>query len=90
MTLVLHDDLFDAQFVRALAYTRAGGAEIGECVETARRITKTDGELWYREWLATAERRGSRSARTGRTSSRRWSTSRRHAPRWTPSGVLIG
>lgn len=56
MTLVLHDDLFDAQFVRALAYTRSGGAEIGECVETARRITKTDGELWYREWLATAER----------------------------------
>lgn len=56
MTLVLDDDLFDAQFVRALAYTRSGGAEIGECVETARRITKTDGELWYREWLATAER----------------------------------
>jgi pimeloyl-ACP methyl ester carboxylesterase len=56
VTLVLDDDLFDAQFVRALAYARSGGAELGECVETARRITKTDGELWYREWLATAER----------------------------------
>ncbi|MEJ2871251.1 alpha/beta fold hydrolase [Actinomycetospora sp. OC33-EN08] len=56
MNLVLDDDLFDAQFVRALAYVRSGGAELGECIGTARRITKTDGELWYREWLATAER----------------------------------
>jgi pimeloyl-ACP methyl ester carboxylesterase len=56
VTLVLQDELFDAQFVRALAYVRSGGAEIGECVETARRITRTDGELWYREWRATAER----------------------------------
>ena len=56
MTLALHDDLYDAQFVRALAYTAQGGAEIGECFATATRITKTDGELWYREWLATAQR----------------------------------
>ena len=36
MTPVLQDELHDAQFLRALAYIRSGGAEIGECVETAR------------------------------------------------------
>lgn len=56
MTLVLHDELFDAQLVRALAYAAQGGAEIGECVETARRITRTDGDQWYDEWSATAAR----------------------------------
>ena len=56
MTLALHDELFDAQFVRALAYTADGAAQVGECFETARRISKTDGNLWYREWAATAER----------------------------------
>lgn len=56
MGLVMQDDLFDAQFVRALAYVRSGGAELGECVATARRITRTDGALWYAEWSATAER----------------------------------
>lgn len=56
MTLVLHDELFDAQLVRALAYTAQGGAEIGECLETARRITRTDGNQWYDEWSATAAR----------------------------------
>ena len=56
MTLVMHDDLFDAQFVRALAYSAQGGADLGECVETARRITRTDGDQWYAEWSATADR----------------------------------
>lgn len=55
MSLVLRDELFDDQFVRALAYTRQGGAELGECVETARRITKTDPDLWHDQWRATAE-----------------------------------
>ena len=56
MTLALRDDLFDAQFVRALAYAGQGGADIGECFGTAARITKTDGDLWHDEWLATAQR----------------------------------
>ena len=58
MTKRLHfsDELFDAQLVRALAYTAQGGADLGECLGTASRITKVDGELWYVEWLATAER----------------------------------
>lgn len=40
MTLALRDDLFDAQFVRALAYTSQGGADVSECFGTAQRITK--------------------------------------------------
>ncbi len=74
MSLVLHDDLFDAQFVRALAYATQSGAELGECVETARRIKKTDPDLWYSEWLATAEQLESMaesSARAGRRVSAR-------------------
>jgi len=56
VTLALRDELFDAQFVRALAYTYQGGADVGECFGTARRITKTDVDLWHDEWLATARR----------------------------------
>ena len=68
MTLALRDDLFDAQFVRALAYTAQGGADVGECFGTAARITKTDADLWHDEWLATArrvERQADESAATG-------------------------
>ena len=50
------DSLFDAQLVRAVAYTSSGGADLGECLETARRINRIDAELWYDEWLATANR----------------------------------
>lgn len=56
MGIAFSDELFDAQFTRALAYARYGGADIGECFETAKRIGEVDVDLWYREWLATAER----------------------------------
>ena len=56
MTIALKDVLFDAQFVRALAYTASHGADIGECFGTASRITHTDGDLWYSQWLTTAQR----------------------------------
>lgn len=56
MPLAQHDELFDAQLVRALAYARHGGADLGECLGTARRITRTDPDLWHAEWTATAER----------------------------------
>jgi hypothetical protein len=55
MSLVLNDDLFDAQFVRTLAYTTASGAELGECVETARRIDMTDADLWLDGVVAASE-----------------------------------
>ena len=42
--------------MRALAYAEQGGAELGECLGTASRITKTDGDRWHQQWLHTAER----------------------------------
>jgi pimeloyl-ACP methyl ester carboxylesterase len=58
MTTQLHfaDPLYDAQLVRALAYATHRGADLGECLATARRITRVDAELWYTEWRATADR----------------------------------
>ncbi len=56
MTMHFADELLDAQFIRALAYAPADGADLGECLTTAERITSTDPVQWYAEWLATAER----------------------------------
>jgi alpha-beta hydrolase superfamily lysophospholipase len=56
MGLAFADELFDAQFTRALACARYGGADLGECFGTAARIGKVDVDLWYREWFATAAR----------------------------------
>jgi pimeloyl-ACP methyl ester carboxylesterase len=39
------------EFIRALGASTGGGADIGECIDTARRITEGDNESWYREWL---------------------------------------
>lgn len=47
---------FDGQFLRALDAILSGGADIGECFVTARRITEGDHDSWYREWSATADR----------------------------------
>lgn len=67
MGIAFADELFDAQFLRALAPAAAGGADQGECFTTAARIaaagssgkgTAKDADLehWYAEWSATAER----------------------------------
>jgi pimeloyl-ACP methyl ester carboxylesterase len=53
---LMKDELFEAQLVRALGYAPYGGADYGECAATAARITKTDPELWYEQWTATAAR----------------------------------
>jgi dienelactone hydrolase len=47
---------YDGQLLRALAYTYYGGADVGECLTTARRIAEGDDDSWYREWYATADR----------------------------------
>jgi pimeloyl-ACP methyl ester carboxylesterase len=56
MSVLMADDLFDAQLVRAIGYAPYGGADFGECAATASRIAKVDVDLWHREWLATADR----------------------------------
>lgn len=50
------DEMFDAQFFRAMGHAYYGGADIGECLALAARIPDRDGERWLAEWTALAER----------------------------------
>ena len=68
------DDLFDAQAMRTLGHAPYGGADLGECIATTGRITKTDAGQWFAQWSATArriERLGDASAAAGRHESAR-------------------
>ena len=61
-TMAMRPLLFsdDRQFwyetLRALGHTAYGGADIGEVVTTAARITAGDYGSWYEQWAATAHR----------------------------------
>lgn len=50
------DEMFDAQFLRAIGHTYYGGADIGECLAAAGRIPDRDAERWHAEWSALAGR----------------------------------
>lgn len=50
------DESFSFETLRAVGYTAYGGADIGEVMATAARITPGDWESWYREWRALADR----------------------------------
>ena len=50
------DELLDAQTLRAAGTAAYGGADIGECLATARRVRGTDLSSWYAEWAETARR----------------------------------
>ena len=54
--VVFMDTTYDFELRRALGYSVSGGADINECLYTARRIKEGDDESWYREWRATADR----------------------------------
>jgi hypothetical protein len=47
---------FDFQFVRTMGCTTHGGAEIGECYETAARIEDEKEDSYTEAWRVTAER----------------------------------
>lgn len=47
---------FDGQFLRALDLIPGGGADVGECFVTARRIRPGDRDSWRTEWTALADR----------------------------------
>ena len=53
--LALKDDLLDAQTLRAVAAAHYGGADIGECLATARRVKGTDLDSWHDEWRRTGD-----------------------------------
>jgi alpha-beta hydrolase superfamily lysophospholipase len=66
------DEAFSYETLRAVAYTVYGGADIGEVMTTAARITPGDWESWYREWRALADRIATiadKSAADGHTAS---------------------
>jgi alpha-beta hydrolase superfamily lysophospholipase len=50
------DESFSFETLRAVGYAPFGGADIGEVMATAARITPGDPESWYREWRALADR----------------------------------
>ncbi|HUH72631.1 MAG TPA: alpha/beta hydrolase [Mycobacterium sp.] len=50
------DESFSFETLRTVGYTAFGGADIGEVITTAERITPGDTESWYREWRALADR----------------------------------
>jgi pimeloyl-ACP methyl ester carboxylesterase len=53
---VFADPLFAAELLRSLGYVSFGGADVGECLATARRIRDGDAAGWHAEWTATADR----------------------------------
>ena len=56
MKVLLDDDIFDGQLLRAIGYMYEKGSDYGECWSTANRIKPHDVQSWHREWNATAVR----------------------------------
>ncbi|MBN2687307.1 MAG: alpha/beta hydrolase, partial [Deltaproteobacteria bacterium] len=56
MDLIFKDPQYSFQCLRTIGYAPSGGADIGECLSTAYRITEGDDESWYTEWVKTARR----------------------------------
>jgi dipeptidyl aminopeptidase/acylaminoacyl peptidase len=56
MKLVFKDPDYSYQTLRVIGTAPSGGADIGEVLATAGRITEGDDESWDREWLKTAQR----------------------------------
>lgn len=54
--LAFENPEFDGQFLRALDAIYYGGADIGECFTTARRIPDGDITAWHDQWKATGDR----------------------------------
>jgi hypothetical protein len=54
--LALKDDLLDAQALRAAGSAAYGGADLGECLATARAVRGTDLSSWYQSWAGLAAR----------------------------------
>ncbi|MBA0045545.1 alpha/beta fold hydrolase [Mycobacterium sp. NPDC050853] len=50
------DESFSFETLRTVGYAVYGGADIGEVIMTAERITAGDWDSWYLEWRALADR----------------------------------
>jgi pimeloyl-ACP methyl ester carboxylesterase len=56
MAKLIKDELFEAQLLRAIGYAPYGGADAGECLAVAGRISGSDLTAWHDAWAATAAR----------------------------------
>ncbi|MER5627054.1 alpha/beta fold hydrolase [Streptosporangium sp. NPDC002544] len=50
------DVMFWYETLRLLGHIAYGGADFGEVITTAQRITESDYDSWHKEWRATADR----------------------------------
>lgn len=49
---IFHDPSFTFEFIRTLGYAYHKGADLGEAVATAKKITDGDFDSWYKALLA--------------------------------------
>ncbi len=54
--IAFDDPEFDGQFLRTLDLIFDGGADIGECFITARKVITGDTDSWFAEWFALGDR----------------------------------
>lgn len=55
MKNIFNDFTMQFELVRTMGHAPFGGADIGECLETAERIDEKSRQSWYQEWLKTAQ-----------------------------------
>src|ERR1700692_2846475 len=56
MKFLFEDDTFSFETLRTTGFANYFGADLGEVLATADRITDGDPGSWHREWKATAAR----------------------------------
>jgi hypothetical protein len=56
MKFLFDDDTFSFEALRTTGFANYGGADLGEVLATANRITDGDQASWHRAWKATADR----------------------------------
>ncbi|MGA2137098.1 MAG: alpha/beta fold hydrolase [Bryobacteraceae bacterium] len=74
MRLLFRDPLFDALLLRTMGHCCYGGADVAECLTTARGIREKDCLGWFRAWMELADRlqaEAEESLRRGHTISAR-------------------
>jgi alpha-beta hydrolase superfamily lysophospholipase len=89
----LKDELLDAQLVRAVGAAGYGGADLGECLATARRIDERDLDSWFEQWTLTAAavaRLAEREAAAGNRTSARLAYLRACTYHRTAGVMLLG
>jgi pimeloyl-ACP methyl ester carboxylesterase len=54
--MIFKDELFQAQWLRTAGHASYGGADLGECLAIAGRISEPDPVSWYEAWADAAQR----------------------------------